>query len=86
MLLSLVAFQFTVARDLPKIGYITLLDSVFIAGFVFCFLGIFEITLVYCLQKYNRRPLAMRLHTMGRWAYPLAYLSVISVLAMGFLA
>jgi hypothetical protein len=86
MLLSMVAFQFTVTRDLPRIGYITFLDAVFIASFVFCFLGIFEITLVYCLQKFNRRPLAVRLHTMGRWAYPLAYLSVISVLAYGFLA
>ena len=86
MLLSMVAFQFTVTRDLPRIGYITFLDAVFIASFVFCFLGIFEITLVYCLQKYDRRSLAVRLHTMGRWAYPLAYLSVVSVLAIRFLA
>jgi hypothetical protein len=86
MLLSLVAFQFTVTRDLPRIGYITFLDAVFIASFVFCFLGIFEITLVYVLQKYDRRSLAVRLHTMGRWAYPLAYFSVVSVLAIGFLA
>jgi hypothetical protein len=85
MLLSLVAFQFTVTRDLPRIGYITFLDAVFIASFVFCFLGIFEITLVYTLQKYDRRLLAVRLHTMGRWGYPVAYLSVVSVLAIGFL-
>jgi hypothetical protein len=85
MLLSMVAFQFTVTRDLPRIGYITFLDAVFVASFVFCFLGIFEITLVYILQKYNRRPLAVRLHTMGRWGYPLAYLSVVSVLAIRFL-
>jgi hypothetical protein len=86
MLLSLVAFQFTVTRDLPKIGYITLLDAVFISSFAFCFLGIFEITLVYCLQKYNRRSLAVRLHTAGRWAYPLAYFSLVSILAIDFLA
>ncbi len=77
MLLSLVAFQFTVTRDLPRIGYITFLDAAFIASFVFCFLGIFEITLVYILQKYDRRSLAVRLHTLGRWAYPLAYFSVV---------
>jgi hypothetical protein len=86
MLLSMVAFQFTITRDLPRIGYITFLDAVFIASFIFCFLGIFEITLVYTLQKYNRRSLAVRLHTMGRWAYPLAYFVVVSVLAIGFLA
>jgi hypothetical protein len=86
MLLSMVAFQFTVTRDLPRIGYITFLDAVFIASFIFCFLGIFEITLVYTLQKCNRRPLASRLHTMGRWAYPSTYFGVVSLLAIGFLA
>jgi hypothetical protein len=86
MLLSMVAFEFAVTRDLPRIGYITFLDAVFVASFVFCFLGILEITLVYNLQKYDRRPLAVRLHTVGRWVYPLAYLSVISVLAIVFLA
>jgi hypothetical protein len=55
------------------------------ASFIFCFLGILEIMLVYNLQKVDRRPPAVRLHTMGRWAYPLAYVSVLSVLAVGFL-
>jgi Neurotransmitter-gated ion-channel ligand binding domain len=86
MLLSLVAFQFTVTRDLPRIGYITFLDAVFLASFVFCFLGLFEITLVYLLQKYGRRPLAEKLHSAGKWAYPLGYLGLIAILAIGFLA
>jgi Neurotransmitter-gated ion-channel ligand binding domain len=86
MLLSLVAFQFTVTRDLPRVGYITLLDSVFLASFAFCFLAVFEITMVFLLQKHGRRPLAVRLHSAGKWVYPLAYLGVISILAIGFLA
>jgi hypothetical protein len=85
-LLSLVAFQFTVTRDLPRIGYITLLDAVFLASFAFCFLAVFEITLVFLLQKHGRRPLAVRLHSAGKWVYPLSYLGVISILAIGFLA
>ncbi len=86
MLLSMVAFQFTITRDLPRIGYITFLDAVFLASFVFCFLAIFEIALVYLLQKHDRRPIAVRLHTAGRWAYPVAYFSVVFILAIGFLA
>jgi neurotransmitter-gated ion-channel len=86
MLLSMVAFQFTVTRDLPRVGYITFLDAVFLAGFAFCFLTIFEITLVYLLQKHGRRPVAVRLHSAGKWLYPLTYLGVISVLAIVFLA
>jgi hypothetical protein len=86
MLLSMVAFQFTITRDLPRIGYITFLDSVFLASFIFCFLCIFEITLVFLLQKHGRRPLAVRLHAAGKWAYPVAYFGVICLLAIGFLA
>jgi hypothetical protein len=38
MLLSMVALEFTVARDLPRIGHGTFLDAVFLASFAFCFL------------------------------------------------
>jgi hypothetical protein len=86
MLLAMVAFQFTITRDLPRIGYITLLDAVFLASFVFCFLGTIEITLVYLLQKYGRRSLAEKLHKAGRSVYPLGYFAVLLALAMGFLA
>jgi Neurotransmitter-gated ion-channel ligand binding domain len=85
MLLSMVAFQFTITRDLPRIGYVTFLDAVFLVSFAFCFLCVFEILTVYLLQKYGRRPLAVRLHSAGRWAYPLTYFSVISILAISFL-
>jgi hypothetical protein len=86
MLLAMVAFQFTIARDLPRIGYVTFLDVVFLASFVFCFLAIFEITLVYLLQKYGKRALAEILHKAGRSVYPLGYFAVLLVLAIGFLA
>ena len=86
MLLSMVAFAFSITRDLPKIGYLTFFDSVLLLSFSFCFFGIFEILFVYLLQKHGRRPLAVRLHTAGRWAYPMAYFALFSVLAIGFLA
>jgi hypothetical protein len=35
MLLAMVPFEFVVSRDLPLIGYVTLLDAVFLAGFIF---------------------------------------------------
>jgi hypothetical protein len=86
MLLSMVAFQFTITRDLPRIGYVTFLDAVFLLSFLFCFLTVFEITLVYLLQKNGRRPLAEKLHSAGKWSYPLIYCGALSVLAIGFLA
>jgi len=86
MLLSMVAFEFAIARDLPRVGYLTFLDAVFLASFAFCFFGIFEIAAVFLLQQHGKRPLAVALHTKGKWAYPLAYFGLILVLAIGFLA
>ena len=86
MLLSLVAFQFAIVRDLPKIGYITFLDGVFLLSFVLFFFAILEVTLVYLMQKGGHRPAAVRLHAAGRWAYPAAYFLGLAVLAIAFLA
>jgi len=86
MLLSMVAFEFTISRDLPRIGYITFLDAVFLASFSFCFLCIFEILAVFLMQKRGRRDLAVKLHRVGRWAYPTAYVGAILLLAVVFLA
>jgi hypothetical protein len=86
MLLSMVAFEFTIARDLPRIGYVTFLDAVFLASFVFCFVNFIEIAAVFVLQGNNMRAPAVKLHAAGRWAYPLAYFAVILVLAIAFLA
>lgn len=86
MLLSMVAFEFAIARDLPRVGYLTFLDAVFLASFTFCFLCIFEIAVVFLLQQHGRRPLAVKLHTNGRWAYPAAYFALIFILAVGFLS
>jgi Neurotransmitter-gated ion-channel ligand binding domain len=85
MLLSMVAFEFAIARDLPRIGYVTFLDAVFLASFGFCFLCIVEITLVFLMQKAGRRYPAAKLHSAGRWAYPLAYFVVLLFLAICFL-
>ncbi len=77
MVLAIVAFEFAVVRDLPRVEYLTFLDAMFIASFAFCFLDILDITLVYLLQKDGRRALAVKVHSMGRWAYPLAYFALL---------
>jgi len=86
MLLSMVAFEFTVARELPRIGYVTFLDAVFLASFAFCFFCIIEITTVFLMQKAGMRAPAVKLHTAGKWAYPLAYFVILLLLAACFMA
>jgi len=84
MLLAMVAFEFAVARDLPRIGYLTLLDAVFLTSFVFCFLSIAETTLVFLMQKGGKRAHAVKLRIAGRWLYPLAYFAALLFLAIRF--
>lgn len=85
MLLSMVAFEFTITRDLPRVGYVTFLDAVFLASFALCFLCIFEITAVYLMQKRGMRSTAEKVHSNGKWIYPVTYLGVILLLAATFL-
>jgi hypothetical protein len=86
MLLAMVALEFTIARDLPRIGYITLLDAAFLASFAFCFFCIAEITFVFLLHLRGRRELAVKLHRAGKWAYPLSYFCLLGLLSICFLA
>lgn len=85
MLLAMVAFEFAIARDLPKIGYLTFLDAVFLLSFVFCFLCMIEITVVFLMQKHGKSNAAARVHSAGRWAYPTAYFGALVLLALPFL-
>jgi hypothetical protein len=86
MLLSMVAFEFTIARDLPRIGYLTFMDAVFLVSYVFFFINVLEITAVFVMQRGDHRAPAVRLHAAGRWAYPLSYCAAIALLAIVFLA
>ena len=36
VMLSMVAFQLSIAKDLPRVGYTTFLDAVFLTSFTFC--------------------------------------------------
>ena len=85
MLLATVAFEFAVARDLPRIGYIALLDSVFLVSLVFSFVCICEIALVYLMHGAGRRPTALKLHQAGRWVYPVGYFGALLLLTVVFL-
>jgi hypothetical protein len=85
MLLSTVAFELAITRDLPKAGYVTFLDAVFVTGFVFCFLCIVEIATVYLIQKHGSPQRAAKIHSAGRLLYPLSYLGLLFLLAVIFL-
>ena len=85
MLLSMVAFELAITRDLPRVGYVTFLDAVFVTGFALCFLCILEILTVYLIHKRGSPQRAARIHASGRWLYPLSYFGLVALLALIFL-
>jgi hypothetical protein len=80
VMLALVAFEFAVSRDLPRIPYITFLDAVFLTCFLFVFASIVEIVVVHALLKADCSLLAARVHWHARWAVPLAFLCTLAIL------
>lgn len=85
MLLSMVAFELAITRDLPRVGYVTFLDAVFVTGFALCFLCILEILTVYLIHKRGAPQRAAGIHASGRWFYPLTYFGILALLALFFL-
>ncbi len=80
-LLVFIAFNFTIAGDLPRLGYLTVMDVVLISTFL-----ITSIVLIVCvclrhLEDIGRETLARRLDRYLIWLYPAAYLTVGGIMA-----
>jgi hypothetical protein len=82
VMLSMVAFQLSIAKDLPRVGYTTFLDAVFLTSFTFVFLCIVEIVFVYVLQVKKRTALAETIRRTARWGFPLAYAGCLALLVL----
>lgn len=80
IVLSMVAFQLSISRDLPRVAYITFLDALFLTSFIFTVLCIAEIAVSYTLQSHNHLPFAIKMHRTARWAFPLAYFCLMLLL------
>ena len=73
-LLLFIAFNFTVASDLPKLGYLTFLDRIMISTFIMT--GVIFAYNVYLrwLDMSGNKELAERLDRFMIWIYPLVYI------------
>jgi len=71
-LLTLVAFNFTIANNIPRLGYLTFMDAVLIGSFV-----VTVTTVLFYLRRLevkDRGELALRIDRIAIWIYPLLYL------------
>ena len=76
-LLVYVAFNFTISNDLPRLGYITFMDSILAAAFVITSLTVMWNVLLRRLEQNGKEGTARIMDTYTLWIYPGAYLLVI---------
>jgi hypothetical protein len=83
-MLALVAFDFAISRDLPRVPYVTFLDAVFLVCFLFVFLSMVEIVGVHSLLKSKRARFGQKIHWHARWAVPVLFMGTMALLAVIF--
>jgi hypothetical protein len=80
-MLTLIAFRFAIDTSLPKISYLTRLDSFVMASTVLVFLSLFEVVITSRLAKTGRHERAMRFDRWSRLFFPGAFV-VVTLLAL----
>ena len=75
-ILAFFGAKFTINQDLPKIGYMTILDKAFMVSYICGGLTIFISALEYPVLR-DEADLRKRLHKKIRWGLPLLYILLI---------
>lgn len=72
-ILTIVAYQFLLDGNMPRIAYFTFTDAVLLFSFVVMCLCIYESLLVNSLWTHGKRALAERIDRAAHWAFPVVY-------------
>ena len=73
-LLLFIAFNFTIASDLPRLGYLTLMDTFMLATFAITGLTVLANLWMKRLQRHGRDTFINTLDNTGLWLYPMVYI------------
>ncbi len=83
-LLLFIAFNFTIANDLPRLGYLTLLDSILVTTFVISGLTVVYNLYLKWLATKEQMEIAEHIDRIMIWLYPVAYLIAIGAILLIF--
>ena len=79
--LTIVAYQFAFAKDLPRIGYLTLLDQIMIGSFVLLAVTVLESLMVDRANKTDSSE-AKRIDRTSRWLFPVVYAALLIAIGL----
>jgi hypothetical protein len=79
-LLLFIAFNFTIANDLPRLGYLTVMDSLLVTMFVVSGATVIYNLYMKWLATERAKEFAERIDRFMAWFYPLAYIIAVPVI------
>ncbi|MFZ5447278.1 MAG: hypothetical protein ACOZFS_01375 [Thermodesulfobacteriota bacterium] len=83
-LLVFIAFNFTIGSDLPRLGYLTLLDTMLIVAFVVTTLTVICNVALKRLDAAGKTEITKKIDTYILWGYPIFYVAGFILLALVF--
>jgi hypothetical protein len=83
-LLLFIAFNFTIAGDLPRLGYLTFLDTILITTFVVSGLEVIYNLYLNWLATVKQKEYARRIDRVMVWLYPIAYITSLCIAIIVF--
>jgi hypothetical protein len=77
-ILTVVAYQFVAGQNLPRVGYLTLIDKIMVISFLLLAITVLE---SYIVSRYgeDERDQAHRIDETARWLFPLTYATLIGL-------
>ncbi|TAJ45470.1 ligand-gated ion channel [Methanofollis fontis] len=83
-LLLFIAFNFTIANDLPRLGYLTFLDSILVTTFMISGATVAYNLYLKWLATERQKEIAERIDRIIVWLYPLGYILAIALILIFF--
>jgi hypothetical protein len=83
-LLLFIAFNFTISSDLPKLGYLTLLDTFMLITFLITGFAVISNVWLRWLQNTGKEDFAEKIDDYLNWLYPITYIVSVLILKLVF--